>query len=251
MAKNDAATLVVGSANFFVGPVGTAMPASLAVTPSAPWENIGHTSLEDIFSITSEGGEATTLGTLQNKTLRTTYSPRTDAFSITVQQFDRKTLRLYYGANAQMLEDGLLAVPQDPVPTERAFLAVFVDGENRFALYAPKAEIFRGEDMAIQDAESLAGLPLTIKPLVYGSNTWAYALTPLGGIPATGAIAGTPGTYEPEGADLPINLAALQAAITAANVSPSSAWTAGQYVELDDGTTAYWDGSAWQAGIAS
>src|SRR5829696_315669 len=106
MAKNDNATLVVGSANFFVAPPGTAMPASLADVPDAPWENVGHTSLEDVFSITSDGGDATTLGTLQNKALRTTYSPRTESFAVTVQQFDRKSLRLYYGANAPLLPDG-------------------------------------------------------------------------------------------------------------------------------------------------
>jgi hypothetical protein len=114
--KNDNATLVVGSANFFTAPVGTAMPASLADVPPSPWENVGHTSLEDIFSASSDGGDATTLGTLQNKALRTTYSPRTESFAVTVQQFDRKSLRLYYGANAPLLANGTLGVPSNPGP---------------------------------------------------------------------------------------------------------------------------------------
>ena len=29
-----------------------------------------------------------------------------------------------------------------------AFLAIFVDGENVFAFYAPKAEIYRADDMS-------------------------------------------------------------------------------------------------------
>lgn len=251
MARNDNATLVVGSANFYVAPTGTAMPGALNVAPAAPWENVGHTSLEDIFSISSEGGDATTLGTLQNKALRTTYSPRTESFAVTVQQFDRASLRLYYGANAPMLENGTLGIPSNPVPTEKAFLVIFVDGANYFALYAPKTEIFRADDMAISDAESLVGLPLSVKPLIYSSNTWAYAITPLGGIAATSATAGTPGSFAPEGADLPLDLTALQAAITSTNVSPNSAWTTGQYVVLDDGSKAYWNGTAWAAGIAS
>lgn len=250
MAKNDNATLVVGSANFFTAPVGTSMPASLSVVPASPWENVGHTSLEDIFSIASEGGEATTLGTLQAKALRTTYSPRTESFAVTVQQFDRKSLRLYYGKNAPLLANGTLGVPANPVPTDKAFLVIFVDGANRFGLYAPKTEIFRADDVAIADAESLVGLPLSVKPLLYSTNDWAYALTPLGGVAAVSATAGTPGSFGPEGADAPIDLADLQAAITSANVSPNTAWTAGQYVVLDDASTANWNGTAWEAGIA-
>jgi hypothetical protein len=250
MAKNDNATLVVGSANFFTAPVGTAMPPSLSDAPASPWENVGHTSLEDIFSISSEGGDATTLGTLQSKALRTTYSPRTESFGITVQQFDRKSLRLYYGSNAPLLADGTLGVPINPAPTQKAFLVIFVDGVNRFGLYAPKTEIFRSDDMAISDAESLVGLPLSVKPLIHSPNEWAYALTPLGGIDAETATAGTPGSFGPEGADAPADLAELQATITLSKVSPSTAWTTGQYVTLDDGSTANWNGTAWEAGIA-
>lgn len=248
--KNDNATLVVGSANFFTAPIGTAMPASLSDVPPSPWEAIGHTSLDDVFSAASDGGDATTLGTLQNKALRTTYSPRTETFAVTVQQFDRKSLRLYYGANAPLLSNGTLGVPSNPVPTGSAFLVIFIDGANRFGLYAPKTEIFRSDDVAVADAESLVGLPLGVKPLLYSSNQWAYAVTPLGGIDATSATAGTPGTFGPDGADLPADLTELQAAITSAHVSPATAWTTGQYVVLDDGSTANWNASAWEAGIA-
>ncbi|MFC3504452.1 hypothetical protein ACFOOK_26270 [Micromonospora krabiensis] len=247
MAKNDNATLVVGSGNFFTAPSGTPMPTSLSEVPDAPWEAVGHTSLEDIFSFSSEGGDATTLGTLQSKSLRTTYAPRTESFALTVNQFDRKSLRLYYGANAPLLPDGTLGIPQSPQPTECAFLAIFVDGSNNFGLYTPRSEIFRGDDVAVADAESLVGLPLTIKPLIYSTNEWTYAITPLGGVLATGATAGTPGIYTPEGADLPASIAAMTGVVTA---SPTTAWTTGQYVLLDDGTQVRWTGSAWAAGAA-
>lgn len=245
MAKNDNATLVVGSGNFYTAPVGTAMPTSLASAPAGPWEAVGHTSLADIFSFASEGGDATTLGTLQSKALRTTFAPRVESFALTINQFDRKSLRLYYGANAPMLADGTLGIPQSPQPTECAFLAIFVDGSNNFGLYTARCEIFRADDVAISDAESLVGLPLHIKPLVYSTNVHTYAITPLGGIPATGATGGTPGTYTPTGADLPASLAAMTGVVTA---SPSSAWTSGQYVLLDSGAQVHWNGTAWTAG---
>src|SRR5690606_14757028 len=133
------------------------------------------------FGITSEGGEATTIGSLQNKTLRTKYSPRTETMTFTLQQFDVAGLKLYYGANAPILPDGSVGVPVDPVPTTCAFLVVFVDGENHFAFYAPKAEIYRSDDVSFGDTESLAGLPIGVKPLPHGQNDWTYAVTPLGG----------------------------------------------------------------------
>ncbi|WP_326554674.1 phage tail tube protein [Micromonospora sp. NBC_01813] len=247
MAKNDNATLVVGSGNFFTAPVGTEMPESLSSAPAAPWEAVGHTSLEDIFSFSSEGGEATTLGTLQSKSLRTTYSPRTESFALTINQFDRRSLRLYYGANAPLLPNGTLGIPQSPEPTECAFLAIFVDGSSAFGLYTARCEIFRGDDVAVADAESLVGLPLNIKPLIFSTNEHTYEITPLGGIAATTATAGTPGTYGPAGADLPVGLAAMTGVVTA---SPTSLWTVGQYVLLDDGSQVHWNGTAWAEGAA-
>lgn len=183
MALNDAATLVINTGNYLTAPTGTAMPADLT-TPTTPWENVGHTSLEDIFSITSEGGDATVIGTLQNKSLRTSYSTRTETMAVVLQQFDEEGLKLFYGSNAPVLPDGSIGVPINPTPTVCAFLAIFVDGENVFAFYAPKAEIYRGDDMSLSDTESLAGLPLNVKPMIHGTNTWTYAVTPLASVVA-------------------------------------------------------------------
>ncbi|MFC9736672.1 hypothetical protein ACFVKC_01985 [Streptomyces noursei] len=245
MALNDNATLVVGSGNYLTAPVGTAMPDDLLV-PTSPWQNVGHTSLEDVFGITSEGGEATTIGSLQNKSLRTKYSARTETMTFTLQQFDTAALKLYFGANSPTLPDGSVGVPADPVPTQAAFLAIFIDGENHFAFYAPKSEIYRNDDMSISDTESLAGLPLGVKPMVLGNNTWTYAVTPLGGTVATGAAAGTPGSFTPVGAVAPANLADLGAVIA----TPSRTWSKGQHVVLGDSSDAYWNGAAWASGKA-
>jgi hypothetical protein len=65
-------------------------------------------------------------------------------------------------------------------------------------------------------------------------------------IPATGATAGTPGSFTPTGATPPANLAGL----TGITASPSSAWTTGQYIVLGDGSHAHWSGTAWVSGNA-
>jgi hypothetical protein len=66
------------------------------------------------------------------------------------------------------------------------------------------------------------------------------------GPPATGATAGTPGTFTPAGADSPDKLAEL----TGVTAVPATAWTTGQYVLLGDGTFAHWSSTAWVAGKA-
>jgi len=83
-----------------------------------------------------------------------------------------------------------------------------------------------------------AGSPVDstgLRPLPGWSNT---------GPAATGATAGTPGTFTPAGAALPLNLGAL----TGVTASPATAWTTGQYVVLRDGSYAYWSSTAWTAG---
>lgn len=183
MPLDITSTLVVGAGNFFTAPYVEVTPAALPADLGAvttPWVNMGHTSLDDIFSVESEGGEATTLASLQASSLRTIYSPRSEAFSILLQQFDVESLTYYFGANATTGPDGELQVPLAPTATVSSFLAVFVDGTNKFGFYAPKAEILRGDDISIADAESLAGLPITVKPVAHSTNTWAYAVTPLG-----------------------------------------------------------------------
>lgn len=63
---------------------------------------------------------------------------------------------------------------------------------------------------------------------------------------ATGATAGTPGTFTPANSYGPLTVAAM----TGITASPGTNWTTGQYMLLRDGvTTANWNGTAWVAGI--
>lgn len=68
------------------------------------------------------------------------------------------------------------------------------------------------------------------------------------GVPAVTADAGTPGTLEPANSYAPADLAELQASSLVAD--PVTAWTAGQYIVLRDGSFAHWDGDSWEAGAA-
>lgn len=179
MALDINYTLVPGSGNFFKAPTGAPQPADL-FSVTTPWEPLGHTSIDDILSFASEGGDQTVLGTFQNRNARTTYSARSEGMDIVLQQFDEAALKVYYGSNMVTIEDGKwLGVPQTPTPVEGAYLAVFYDGEKAFGVYAAKAEYFRGDDVDINDTENFAGLPIRVTPLIHETNTWAFAVTPL------------------------------------------------------------------------
>ena len=74
----------------------------------------------------------------------------------------------------------------------------------------------------------------------------------IGAVPATGATAGTPGSFTPSGSTPPADTAALIASSITA--SPTTAWTTGQYVQTATsgvGGRGYWNGTAWVAGAAS
>lgn len=181
MALLNNAVLVPGQAQYFLGAVGAAAPADIKSVDTNTWENIGHTSIEAILAASSEGGEATTLNTMQAKPLRTSYSARTEAFSFSVHQFDAATMKLYFGDNMVNVAGGWLGVNTSPQVTKRAFMCVLLDGATAFGIYMPEAEIYRGEDFSFEDSEALAALPLKVTPVVADGNDWAYAMTPLAG----------------------------------------------------------------------
>ena len=189
MALIDGGTFVPNAGNYYIfrNPITVdTLPGDLtdaAAIALAGGENIGHTDIESVIEFASEGGEITVLGTLQNPNLRTRVAPRSESFTINLQQFTEDALKLYYGDNMESLDGGrFLGVPTTPTPTEASFLAVYNDAESgTFAIFAPRASFLRGEDPEIDDTENFASLPLQVTPLVVSGNSYAYAVTPLVG----------------------------------------------------------------------
>lgn len=86
-------------------------------------------------------------------------------------------------------------------------------------------------------------------PKITGEFKAAGPWTVPGMVAATGATGGTgTGTFTPAGAVPPANLAALQASGIVA--TPATAWAAGSFILLGDGSKAHWTGTAWAAGPA-
>jgi hypothetical protein len=90
------------------------------------------------------------------------------------------------------------------------------------------------------------------KPITRGGGSDHDAGEPA--VPATGATAGTPGTWTPPGSQPPATLVDLMSGVpNVVTASPATAWSAGQYVQTrtagapGEGT---WTGSAWVGGRA-
>lgn len=177
MALDNNAVLKIGTGHFYTAAVGTALPTDLR-NPSVAWTEIGHTSAQDILAAGSEGGDTTTLRSLQNATLRQSIAPRTEAFTMNLLQFDAAGLKLYYGSNAVVDGGGNVQVPSSPIPTEVAWLVVFYDGQVTAGIYAPKVSIIRADDLSISDTENMAQLSLRVTPLNLGANDYAIVWLP-------------------------------------------------------------------------
>lgn len=236
-------TFKVSGINFYVAPVGTPRPIGVAAlkAPEAPWENVGDTALDQIFNMTSEGGEVTNLSTAQTTNARQNVADRIEAFTLNLQHWTQKSYKLFYGANTVILEDGALEIPTKAVPTETAFLAVLEDGEKVAGFYAAKASAIRDGDIAVADKENLNSLPIRVTGLnAAGKKSAITAIPPMlnvraatgtasvsgGGVTAVTVTDGGAGyssapavTFTGDGAGAAATAIVLDGVVTAVNVT--------------------------------
>lgn len=172
MAINNDAVVKISTAHFYTSEVGAPVPTD--GVPTAAFDEMGHTSLTDILNIAFEGGEVTTLGSLQNTSLRTARSPKTATVAMNLLQWDDPGKKLWLGSNALTDSAGRLGPAQNPEPTVKQIWIVIEDGNNFFDLVFPKSEILGSGDLSLADTESLAALPLAVTPLQLDSNTAPY-----------------------------------------------------------------------------
>lgn len=179
MALNDNAVVTPSVGYIFTAAPGTAAPTQTELDTldletfdglDPAWEQVGHTSLDDLPEFGFEGGDTEVKGTWQKKRLRevATGDPVADYVTIILEQFDSTALELYYGANAAdpMLDPGVFGVDGEFVPVERAVLIIIVDGDVRIGFYAPKASIKRDDSIDLPSDE-FAGFPIRATFLNY------------------------------------------------------------------------------------
>ena len=172
MALTDGAVLIPGQGFMYLAPVGTPRPVD-PTAPDTPWEDMGHTSTEDNFVISRDGGDSEVLRTWQNANFRERREPTNYIFQWTALQVDNTVLGMYFGGGDET-EEGVFAVTSSTGAVESAFYTRIVDGDNEVGLYVPKVSI-TSEDDAEADIEYFLGFPLKATVLqVTGSNLMEF-----------------------------------------------------------------------------
>jgi uncharacterized protein YjdB len=172
----DDTTLVPAQGHYYFSPnVNTTRPTD-AYNPPAPWYDLGNTSLDSPFGITSTGGDTTTLGSWQNSAVRNSHSARVESIAFRLLQWDNFTIPLYYGANGTWVA-GRYRVPTAPTETTGSLFVRVDDGIEALGMYFPSVSIFRADDISF-DAAALAGLPVRATILGVAANSWMYEIDP-------------------------------------------------------------------------
>jgi len=138
--------------------------------------------------------------------------------------------------------------------TEEAYVYFGLDGDNPPRMIG-RVKLAAGTigGPARETLTADVSLALTRKPdIEFGDATTSEVVEGGGGVAATGATAGTPGTWTPTGATAPANAAAATGAGIVA--TPATAWTTGQYMQgstAGTGGEMHWSGTAWATGKAT
>lgn len=239
----------------YSAPSGTPAPTDLAAIGAA-WTKLG---------LISEDGATWQLPTEETTDIKAWQSPfpvrkvttsLDTSVSFALMEWDRISLPFALGGGT-FSENGEVVTFHPPGAGEAESKALFVlvkDGPILFGIYFPNGRITSRDDANFQpDEPALLSVTFGIEvkdtsadpyQLVFGKDTFPPEPEPP--ITATGATAGTPGTFTPSGAVAPANLAAMSGVVA----TPATAWTTGQHVVLGDTSHCYWDSAAWTVGDA-
>lgn len=178
MALDDNAVIIPGQGHVFFAPAGTPQPDDLDV-PGYPWTDIGHTSSDNNFKITKDGGDSNILGTWQNPALRERRDPVVYALTFNLLQISNEVLSLYFGGGDASVS-GSFGVSLTPKPQERALFVQIVDGDITVPLYVPKVSVASDDDVEA-DVEKFLEFPVRATILgVTGGNLMNWLGTDLG-----------------------------------------------------------------------
>lgn len=178
MALNDSQVFVPGQGHIYLAPPGTPKPTTLT-NPETPWDDVGHSSVDDGLTITHDGGDSNILATWQNPALRDRRDPITFAITMHLHQVSNETLALYFGGG-DITEAGVFGVNLIPTPQERAMFVRIIDGENEAPLYVPKVSLAADDDVEV-DVENFLSFPIRATVLgITGSNLMEFYGAELG-----------------------------------------------------------------------
>ncbi|WP_190821961.1 phage tail tube protein [Saccharopolyspora pogona] len=168
MALNANAVVTAAVGYIYTAPVGTEAPTLTEVQNFDPavgitgWDNIGHTSRDELPVFGYEGGDTEVRGSWQAAVLKEVVTdPASDYVTFNVLQFDETALGLYYGSANANSTAGVFSVSGTATTgtTEKAVLIIIVDGSHKIGFHAEKASI-RREDSIDLAIDEFAAMPL-------------------------------------------------------------------------------------------
>lgn len=156
----------ISTGYFFWDETGTReLPATVTrkALEDAGFTNLGHTSLEDIMIGNAEGGERSTLGSLQDKNLRVDVAAKSYSYTVKFHQWDEVILKLAFGGNAKV-EEGKVFIPETSHVSRGSWVAVFEDGNEKLFFYAKRCSAIGEAAPGITNTTSLTELPVVFTP---------------------------------------------------------------------------------------
>lgn len=177
MALNDNAVVLPAVGYIYVAAVDTASPTPAEIEAFDPdtglvgWTQLGHTSRDDLPVFGFDGGDAETLGSWQNASLRrVTTEAAQDFVTFNALQLDETILSYYYGVTNPGATVGKFDVSEASVSgIETALVIVIVDGDATVGFHASKVSMGREDSIELAIDEFVA-VPLRASILKSGSN---------------------------------------------------------------------------------
>lgn len=156
---NDASLVIPGKGTLFVGdknaPLGTDGIAAFKNIESASvtagtstFLNFGHTSSENLFSVTPDGGDATTLRTWLRESVKTVYEDISWSVAGKSVQWDADTLQLIFNGWSDSDGKGTV-VGAAKKSLEKSLVLIAGDADSPLGFYFPNVSIsFDGDGFA-------------------------------------------------------------------------------------------------------
>jgi hypothetical protein len=193
MTVSTADLIVPGHGTIFYAPAHAKLPALVSSftltgdaiasqTTSATWTNLGHTSTDNTFAMTVDGGDETTINSWLADAVKTTHAIVTRGATCSAVQMDKTTLQLIYngGDTTAATDQGTdpIGVPVGGKRTaNKAIFVLMTDSSGaKFGVYAPNVDITDGDAPSVNTSQLFA-VPMSFTFLAETDTT---VLNPLG-----------------------------------------------------------------------
>lgn len=226
---------------------GPTAPTGTNWQPASTDGKVGYYS-DDGFTLHPEPGDTTSFTGHNGDDLVSDQAPGYWTVAFQGLEANQQNAEAYF--DVEVGPDGSVTLTSAAANTEWDIVTVGLDQADRLiVVHYPRVKVNEREDITFNRTTLLA-YGMTFRTFKGGAaapyHAKAWGFVPEFEIVATGATAGTPGAFTPDGATLPADLAALQASSIVAD--PAAAWGTGEYVTLGDDSHAYWTGAAWASG---